>query len=215
MSLTTEIILSLTEALETSINLVLKQDPATLQKFGAMQGKVIAFELSELDITLYLFPHTEGVQVQYLYQGIVDTTLQGSPLAFINMSLGDSTESFFSGEIRFKGDIELGQQFKRLLDQLNLDWEEWLSGYTGDLVAFKTGELIRNLSAWGKDSLKILQLDAQEYFQDEGQLSPHPVELDDFTNKVSQLRDHTARLEAQVLRLQKQLNKDSKSLPTN
>jgi len=205
MSLTTEIILTLTEALETSINLVLKKDPGTLKKFSALQGKVIAFELNELDLTLYLFPHTEGVQVQYLYEGQADTTLQGSPLAFINMSLGDSTESFFSGEVRIKGDIELGQHFKRILEQLDLDWEEWLSEYSGDLIAFKAGSLIRDFNAWGKDTLKTLKLDAGEYLQDEGQLTPYPDEIEDFATNVSQLRDDSARLEARILRLQKQL----------
>lgn len=205
MSLTTEFILTLTEALETSINLVLKHDPATLEKFAALQGKVLAFEFSELDLTLYLLPHNEGVQVQYLYDGQADTTLQGSPLAFINMSLGDSSESFFSGEIRIKGDIELGQRFKHILDKLDLDWEEWLSQYTGDLIAFKTGSLLRNLSAWGKDTLNILQLDTQEYLQDEGRLNPHPDELEQFTDNINQLRDQTARLEARILRIQKQL----------
>lgn len=205
MSLSTEIILTLTETLESSINLVLKQDPDTLKKFSALQGKVIAFEFTDLDFTLYLFPHAEGVQVQYIYEGQADTTLQGSPLAFINMSLGDSTESFFSGEVRIKGDIELGQRFKRILDQLDLDWEEWLSGYTGDLVAFKTGNLIRSLNSWGKDALNILKLDAREYIQDEGQLSPHLTEINHFAEEISQLRDHTARLEARILRLQKQI----------
>lgn len=205
MSLTTEIILTLTEAFETSINLVLKKDHETLKKFASLQGKVIAFDFTDLGFTLYLFPHTEGVQVQYLYEGQADTTLQGSPLAFINMSLGDSTESFFSGDVRIKGDIELGQHFKRIFDQLDLDWEEWLSQYSGDLVAFKAGSLIRNLNSWRKETLNILKLDASEYIKDEGQLSPHPDEIENFATNISQLRDHTARLEARILRLQKQL----------
>jgi len=209
MSLTTEIILTLTEALETSINLVLKQDPETLKKFSALQGKVIAFELSELDFTVYLFPHNEGVQVEYLYQGEADTILQGSPLAFIKMSLGDSTDSFFSGDIRIKGDIELGQKFQRILTQLDLDWEEWLSHYSGDLIAFKAGSLVRSVSSWGKDALKILELDARDYLQEEGQLTPHSHELNDFAEDISQLRDDTARLEARVLRLQNSINPTS------
>ena len=205
MSLTTEVILTLTESLETSINLVLKQDSDTLEKLAALQGKTFAFEFTDLDLTLYLFPHTEGVQLQYLYDGQPDTTLQGSTLAFINMSLGDSSESFFSGEVRIKGDIKLGQRFKRILEQLDLDWEEWLSGYTGDLVAYKAGKLMRDLTSWGKDTLKTIQLDMSEYIQDEGQLNPQPEEIEDFTHKISQLRDHTARLEARILRLQKKL----------
>ena len=207
MSLTTEIILTLTETLETSINQLLKQDSTTLEKFAALQGKVIAFELTDLELTLYLFPHTEGIQVKYLYEGKTDTTLQGNTLAFVNMSLGDATESFFSGDVRIKGDIELGQHFKRILDQLDLDWEEWLSTYTGDLIAFKAGNLIRSLNSWGKDTLKTLELDAREYIQDEGQLTPHSIELEKFTKNISQLRDDTARLEARVSRLQKQLAK--------
>ena len=208
MSLTTEIILTLTEALETSINHALKQDPATLEKFASIQGKVIAFEMTDLDLTLYIFPHNEGVQVKYLYEGNADTTLQGNTLAFVNMSFGDATESFFSGDVRIKGEIELGQRFKRILDKLDLDWEEWLSGYTGDLVAFKAGSLIRSFGSWGKDALKTLELDAREYIQDEGQLSPHSAELEEFTNNISQLRNDTARLEARVSRIQK-LNKES------
>jgi len=211
MSLTTEIILTLTEALETSINLVLKQDSATLKKFSALQGKVLAFELTGLDLTLYLFPNNEGVQVQYIYESMADTTLQGSPLAFINMSLGDASESFFSGQVRIKGDIELGQKFQRILNQLDLDWEEWLSAYTGDLIAFKTGSFVRNLNSWGKDTLNILELDAREYIQDESQLTPYSIEIDDFTNNISLLRDDTARLEARLSRLQKQLKIKTKT----
>lgn len=203
MSLAAETILSLTEALETSINHVLKQDTATLEKFAALQGKVIAFEITDLELSLFLFPHNEGVQIKYLYEGKADTTLQGTTLAFISMSLGDATESFFSGEVRIKGEIELGQRFKRILDQLDIDWEEWLSSYTGDLVAFKAGSLIRSFSAWSKDTLKTLELDAREYIQDEGQLSPHSAELEEFANNISQLRDDTARLEARLSRLQK------------
>ncbi|MCW8901593.1 MAG: SCP2 sterol-binding domain-containing protein [Gammaproteobacteria bacterium] len=206
MSLPTEVILTLTEALETSINLILKQDNATLEKFAALQGKTIAFKFTDLDLSLFLFPHTEGIQVQYIYGAQADTTLQGTTLAFVNMSLGDATESFFSGEVRIKGDIELGQRFKRILDQLDLDWEEWISQYSGDLIAFKAGSFIRSLHSWGKATLKTVQLDTREYLQDEGQLSPHPAEIEDFTQKISQLRDHTARLEARISRLQKQLD---------
>lgn len=206
MGLTTETILTLTEALETSVNHVLKQDPVTLKKLNTLAGKVIAFEFTDLELTLYLFPHTEGVQVQYLYMGQADTRLQGTTLAFINMSLGDATESFFSGDVRIKGDIELGQHFKRIIDQLDLDWEEWLSQYTGDIVAYKAGNLIRNFAAWGQTALETLELDVKEYLQDEGRLTPKAIELDIFSQNISLLRDDTARLEARFIRLQKKLS---------
>lgn len=204
MGLTTEIILTLTEALETSINLVLKQDPATLEKLNALQGKVIAFEFTDLDLTLYLFPHSEGVQVQYLYDAEADTSLQGTTLSFINMSLGDATEIFFKGSVRIKGDIDLGQRFKRIIDQLDLDWEEWLSQYSGDIIAYKAGNFIDNISSWHQSALKTLELDMKEYLQDESRLNPQFRELEKFSQDISLLRDDVARIEARLLRLQKQ-----------
>lgn len=205
MGLTSEVILTFTEALETSINLVLKQDPQTLEKFAALQGKILAFEFTDLDLMLYLFPHSEGVQIQYTCEEQADTTLQGSTLAFINMSLGDASDSFFSGEVRIKGDIELGQRFKRILDQLDLDWEEWLAQYSGDLIAYKAGSFIRSLNSWGKETFKTIQLDAREYLLDEGEQIPRASEIMDFTAEISDLRDQADRLEARILRLQKKL----------
>jgi ubiquinone biosynthesis protein UbiJ len=206
MSVTAEILLTLTESLESMINQVLRQDQASLQKLARMQGKVICFELTEIDLSLYLFPHNLGVQVQYIYEGKPDTTLRGSPLAFVNMGLGDSTRSLFRGEVRISGDIELGQHFKRILDKLDIDWEEWLSHYTGDLVAFKAGSMIRQLNSWGESALKTLQLDSREYLQEEGELVPRPAELKEFADEINQLRDQVARLDARLQRLQKQLN---------
>jgi len=205
MSLSTEIILTLTETLELSLNRLLKQDQDTLKKLSALQGKVIAFDISDLNLTFFLFPHSEGIQIQYLYQQQADTTLQGNALAFINMSLGDSTESFFSGDVRIKGDIELGQRFKRIFDQLDFDWEEWLAAYTGDLIAFKAGSFVRELNAWGQDAINTLKLDVREYTQDEGNLAPHPEDIQKFVQDIGDLRDQTARLQARITRLQKHI----------
>jgi len=205
MSFATETILTLTEAFETSINLILKQDPATLKKLAALQDKVIAFDITDLELSLFLFPHNEGIYVKYLYQGKADAILQGHALAFINMSLGDATESLFSGKVRIKGDIELGQRFKRILDQLDLDWEEWLSNYSGDFIAYKTSRLFHDFNTWGKNALNTLMSDGREYIQDEGQLSPHSSELEEFSKNINQLRDDTARLEARLSRALKSI----------
>ncbi len=207
MSLASETVLTVTEALETAINLLLKQDPATLKKMAQLQGKVLAFEFTGLDLTLYLFPHHEGVQIQYLYSGTPDTTLVGSPLAFIKLANGDASESFFRGEVRIRGNIELGQKFKRLLEQLDIDWEEWLSHYSGDLLAFRAGEVVRQLNNWGKNTLSILQQDASEYLHEESRLNPGTDEMADFSTQVNELRDAVARLEARFAQIEKQLKK--------
>lgn len=205
MSLSSEIILALTEALESTINLALQQDQTSLKKLGRLQGKIICFEFTDLEISLYLLPHQQGIQIHYLHDQSADTTLRGSTLAFMNMSLGDSTQSLFSGEVRITGDIELGQHFKAIIDQLDLDWEEWLSRYTGDLIAHKAGNIFKDLNSWRVEAINTLKLNSREYLQDEGLLTPFSSELSEFAAEISQLRDQSARLEARLSRLQKQI----------
>ena len=189
------------------MNLVLRQDPNTLDRLANIQGKVIGFYFSDLDTRLYLFPNAEGIQVQYIYEDEADTTLSGSLPAFINMLTGDSAEVLFSGKVVMQGDIQLGQSFKRTLDQLDIDWEEIFSSFTGDIVAHKAGNLFRDFNNWHKQTFENLKLDTREYLQEEGQINPRPEELKQFSNEISELRNKTEILHARLTRLQSSISK--------
>jgi ubiquinone biosynthesis protein UbiJ len=140
------------------------------------------------------------------YPAEPDTILSGTPLAMAKMALGpDASKVLFAGEVTIRGDVETGQQFKRLLDELDIDWEELLSRYSGDLVAHKLGNMVRATTAWGQQALNILGQDAAEYLQQEGQDLPLPTAVQQFMQEVDDLRDGTARLEARVTRLRQHL----------
>lgn len=205
MSLSSEFALAVTDSLENLLNQVLQQDQASLEKLARLQAKVIALEFSGLNLPLYLFPHSRGIQVQFLFSGDADTTLTGSPLSFAEMALGDATRSLFKGTVRISGDIELGQRFKRILDNLHIDWEAWLAQFSGDLLAHKTATLFRQLHGWQQHVRTTLSLDTQEYLQQESQLNPRRQEISEFSQAVSSVRDGVARLEARLQRLQQRL----------
>jgi len=62
-----------------------------------------------------------------------------------------------------------------------------------------------------QSALKTIELDVKEYLQDEGQINPQVIELENFSQNISLLRDDTARLEVRFLRLQKQLSTKTKA----
>jgi ubiquinone biosynthesis protein UbiJ len=210
MSLSGELAMSVTAGLETALNTALRLDPETFKRLDKFSDKVIALEFRGLDLTLYLLPGPNGINLMSQYPAEPDTILSGTPLAMAKMALGpDASKVLFAGEVTIRGDVETGQRFKRVLDELDIDWEEQLSHYSGDIVAHKLGELVRATTAWGQQALNILGQDAAEYLQQEGQDLPLPAAVRQYLHEVDTLRDDTARLEARVARLHQYFNVSS------
>lgn len=207
MSLLAELAMSITAGLETTLNSALRLDPAAWNRLAHFSDKVIAIELQGLDLTLYILPGDHGISLMSQYGAEPDTTLSGTPLAMAKMALGPNASNvLFAGEVTIRGDVETGQRFKRLLDELDIDWEEQLSRFSGDILAHKLGDLVRATTAWGQQTLNILGQNATEYLQQEGQDLPLPATVQQFLQAIDTLRDDTARLEARVARLRQQFH---------
>lgn len=193
----------LSAALESALDLYLKQDPDALHHCAAMQDKVIAVNLTGTDFTLYFMPDAEGVKVQTFYEGEPDTLLRGTPAGFARLALEKREDALFHGAVEISGDTETGQQFQDILAGVDWDWEEQLSKLTGDTVAHQVGELVRKGRKWLGDTGETVQQDISEYLQEEARLLPTRTELNEFLDDVDQLRSNTDRLEARVERLLK------------
>lgn len=210
MSITQELSLAIIAMLESAANAYLQRDPETPKKLAQLCGKVIALELQGLNITLYLLPDAQGIQIMSHHEGEPDTIISGTPIALVQMTLGESaSRSLFSGEVKISGDIELGQRFQRILDELEMDWEEWLSDFTGDVVAHKLGNLVRHAQDWGQQTLSILGQDIADYLHYENRALPTRETLTPFLSAVDEMRDDVDRLAARVERLQRQVTEKS------
>lgn len=193
-------------ALEVAVNKVLQLDPDTLEQIQKLQGKVIAMELRGLNATLYVIPQQEGLNVFGHFEGDPDTLLSGTPIALARMGLAKNAgDVLFEGDVEISGDVELGQQFREILDGLDIDWEEHLSHLTGDIVAHKVGNLVRGAMKWGKQTTDTLGQDAAEYLQEESRDLPNRSEVNSYLKNIDTLRSDVDRLEARIFRLDKRL----------
>ncbi len=193
----------LSAALESALELYLKQDPDALQHCAALQDKVIAVNLAGTELTLYFLPDAQGVKVLSYYEGKPDTLLRGTPAGFARLATESREDALFHGAIEIIGDTETGQQFQDLLAGVDWDWEEQLSKFTGDALAHQLGELVRKGSRWLGESTGTLQQDISEYLQEEARLLPTRAEIDEFLDEVDRLRADADRLAARVDRLVK------------
>lgn len=191
-------------ALEEAVNRSLALDPETRARLAELEGRVIALELQGLEQTLYLLPGSSGVRLLGRYEGEPDTTLSGTPLALLAMGRGPTGTGLFSGEVTVRGDTELGQRVRRMIDGLEIDWEEHLARYTGDILAHQVGNLFRGLRDWGRQARDDLERDVADYLQEERGLLPAQGETEGFGRAVDTLRDDVERLEARIRRLEQQ-----------
>lgn len=197
---------AVTAAIEVAMNQVLQLDEDTVARLARLQGKVIAIEFSGLDVALYLIPESEKLTVYGRFEGDADTVLRGTPMAMMRMGLvKHAGDVLFAGDVEISGDVELGQEFSEILDGLDIDWEEHLSHLTGDLVAHKVGNLVRDVFAWGQQTIDTLGQDAGEYLQEESDTLPNRDEVEAYLSQIDVLRTDVDRLEARVQRLQSRL----------
>ena len=119
-----------------------------------------------------------------------------------------SSDQLFSGTVEISGNTELAHQFGKIIGGMEVDWEEQLSHYTGDIAAHEVGKLFRSTGHWGRRTLETLGLDVQEYLHEELRLLPVRPEIEAFMTDVDTLRDDVERLQARIDRLKKKINEN-------
>jgi ubiquinone biosynthesis protein UbiJ len=196
-----------TAVLEDATNRFLRLDPDTLKRLGDIEGKVISLRIQNADNNdgpvLYFFPSEGGLQMRSEYDGQADVTIAGNPPAFMRLLMGARAQgAFANGQMQISGDLELGQRFQRVLKKLDIDWEELLSQYVGDVVAHKFGNIVRGISDWRRQAHATLRDDTREFLQEEVRLLPRAEHVEAFLGEIDGLRAAVDRLEKRIQRLQ-------------
>ena len=191
-------------AIETLINELLAMDPQAMQRLAAWHGRVIAIALRGTGLTLYFVPEADGrLQLLGRYEGEPDALIGGSPIDLMRASDKEQgVAQLFAGHVRIEGDTELAHRFSEVLGGLDIDWEEQLSHYVGDVVAHEAARLARAGREQGGRTLRLLGRDLSEYLTEEARLLPHPEEIAEWVRAVEDTRDDVERLAARIALLE-------------
>ena len=193
---------TLDTALAAAINGWLGLDPAARARLAALDGRIVALHLRIIELTVTLRVEKDRIAVVHEPELQPDTVLHGTPLGMARLGLGSDTPgTLFSGDVEITGDVETGQAFRAILDGMDIDWEEQLSGVTGDIMAFRIMQGIRNTRQWVRDSFDSLSLSGREYLQEESRQLPTKVEFERFKQNVTDTMHDVERLQARLNQL--------------
>jgi ubiquinone biosynthesis protein UbiJ len=196
--------------LESVINRYLRLDPDTGARMATLAGHCIGIDLQGVDLQLYVYPGAQGIQFKNHSDAEPDTMLHGSPLGMARLGLGNSTEkTLFSGAVSITGDVETGQAFKAVLDDMDIDWEEQLSKLTGDIIAHQLSNTAKRAGKALGHSRRTLENDIGEYLQEELRVLPARIETENFSAAVTRISIDTDRLAARIKRLQDAISSEA------
>lgn len=188
--------------LETAFNNYLALDPEAPEKLTAFDGKVICIDIRGPNKRIYLLINGSKIHVPKQHDAEPDAIITGSPAALFKLGVHrDSAPLFFAGEVEIRGDTRLGRQFKSLLADMEIDWEEHLSRLIGDIAAHRVAGVFKELKKWSESVAGNFADDVGEYLQEESRDVVSGAEMGMFYQQVDKLRDDTERLKARIDRL--------------
>jgi ubiquinone biosynthesis protein UbiJ len=199
-----EIAQAFTAVLEDGCNRLLRLDGDTLRDLGDLDGRVFCLRVNkegkgEQGPAMYFFPSEGGFQIRPEHDGKVDVTITGNPPAFMKLVMGEFAPSLTgSGQMQITGDLELGQRFQKILKNVDIDWEEYLSRYVGDVVAHRIGHVARQFRGWTRQVGETLRQDFAEVMTEELQVAAHPEAVQSFMDRVDRVRADVDRLEKRL-----------------
>ncbi len=122
---------------ETAINRALETDSLAASELITLQGKIFAIECQSPPLPLSLSADAEGVT---LSNGIADeasVVLVGTLPALMTLasSIARDESDFSSSGVEIRGDVGALLQLSRAMSRLDIDWEEIVGSFMGEIPA--------------------------------------------------------------------------------
>ncbi len=138
-----------------------------------------------------------------------NASIEGSPLALLQLARGDSHRATTSTPARITGDAEIADGYRRLFALAKPDLEEELSRVVGDFPARRLAQLATRGVAWARQAQRTAGENLAEYWQEESRDLVNRVELEEFLHGVDELRELADRVEARLANLERRLKGSS------
>lgn len=182
-----------------ALNAYLSLDPNSKKKLRKLENKVITIDLLPSHTILQFILSDESVTLKE--EEILDSDVKiiATPIQLTSLIIAqENRQQFFIEDVKIEGDAELGQAIIELFDELEIDWEEQLSHFVGDISAHHVGRVFHGIKSWAARFNQSMAHDINEYLHEELKLFPTANELNNYYDEIDHLALALDRAEARL-----------------
>lgn len=176
--------------------MVTKLDEEAFRFLKPHENKLICFEITDITI-LYFQIKPKGLEViEPTQEMVISTTFKGTLSSFMTMVF---SKRAVHNDLHIRGDLECAKALYDTWKHLNLDWEGYIAEWTHPTFAHGLFQGLKKGQEWVKQTYENRSDDLTAYLQDEVQLLPTQLEVDEFFQEIEKCRDDVERLEAKIM----------------
>ena len=184
-----------TQIIENLANHLLQYDPDTKAKLTTLDGKTIAFHITDWNVVFYVVVDQQQLQCYSGKPNHPDAEISGKLTELFKLARQKK------GFIEIKGDVELGLEIRQILSKIDIDWEELLAQWTGDIAAHHVVKKFKQIKKLGNAVKETFSETLRDYLLHEARCLPTRQEVQAFCEEVNTLRYDVDRLEARLRKL--------------
>ena len=191
-------IASLNTLIVSSFNRYLDCDPERAQALENINDKILSITIKEANFTLIM-----QVQNARFFEADLSQQIDASIIVSMHVLSGkmggqDQNQLLKDGIIEIQGDSHVASVFNKVMNEIEIDWQDVISKYTGDIVARQITTGAKSVASVLRRLGDNLRLDVRDYLQDDLQIAVTESEVEHFVEQVDDLRARTDRLEARL-----------------
>jgi len=165
---------------------------------AGLAGRSMELRFSPTPVRIRVAATAEALSIRPAAEETADAVIEGTPLAFLRLATNEATKSIRAGGMDVRGDAEVAEGFRRLLEAARPEFEEELSRFTGDAAAHYIAGFARDAVAFGRRAGDAFARNVSEYLSEESRDVPARVEVEEFLDGVDRFREAVDRLEARI-----------------
>lgn len=202
---------------ETLLNRSLALDARIDKRLHPLAQKCLQVSVQDLDLHFYIFFTKEGIQLKGekgkgSEENKVDVHVKAPVAALMSFFVSRNLTEATAAGLVVEGDFALALEIQGFAQNLDMDWEEMLSRYTGDVIAHPVARFLKGLRKKKSKLLESFFLSSGIFLQEELKCLPTGVEVENFNQSLDNLRNQVDRCEARVKILEKRRNCEASGL---
>lgn len=184
--------------LERALNRQIAASGRARALLAGLDGRSMELRFAATPFRIRLAATADALSVRPAADEPADAVIEGTPLSFLRLATGEALQSIRAGGMDVRGDAEIAEGFRRLLDAARPDLEEELSRVTGDVAAHYLAGFARDALDFGRRAGDAFARNLGEYLTEESRDLPVRLEVEEFLEGVDRLREAVDRLETRI-----------------